>query len=211
LLELEILMKSASAGFYAAFISVAAPCSAAVLDFETKPGGTPTVSGSLVGADYSSLGVTFDGAYYFTCPSTCPAPASGKFISGFVTAKAFTATFATPVDSVSFNNIGGLSLIDFVAYGSNGTALGSGSSSSFPTATTVSFGGIKSISFFPTVLAHLGTNYGGIDNLTFASAQSAPGVPEPATWAMMIGGFGMVGGSMRYRRRRRTMLPVMGR
>ena len=25
-------------------------------------------------------------------------------------------------------------------------------------------------------------------------------VPEPATWAMMIGGFGMVGGAMRYRR-----------
>ncbi len=27
-------------------------------------------------------------------------------------------------------------------------------------------------------------------------------VPEPSTWAMMIGGFGAVGGSMRYRRRR---------
>lgn len=27
-------------------------------------------------------------------------------------------------------------------------------------------------------------------------------VPEPATWAMMIGGFGMVGGAMRYRRRK---------
>jgi hypothetical protein len=26
-------------------------------------------------------------------------------------------------------------------------------------------------------------------------------VPEPATWAMMIGGFGLVGASMRYRRR----------
>lgn len=30
-------------------------------------------------------------------------------------------------------------------------------------------------------------------------------VPEPATWAMMIGGFGMVGGSMRYRRRKITV------
>jgi hypothetical protein len=28
----------------------------------------------------------------------------------------------------------------------------------------------------------------------------SPGVPEPATWAMMIGGFGMVGGAMRRRR-----------
>ena len=30
-------------------------------------------------------------------------------------------------------------------------------------------------------------------------------VPEPATWAMMIGGFGMVGGTMRYRRRKTTV------
>jgi hypothetical protein len=170
---------------------------AAVIDFETKLGGTPTVSGSLVGADYSSLGVTFDGAYYFTCPSTCPAPASGKFISGFVTAKAFTATFATPVDLVSFNNIGGLSLIDFVAFGANGAALGSGGSTSFPTATTVSYSGIKSISFFPTVLGHLGTNYGGIDNLTFGSAQTTPAVPEPSTWTMMFAGFGLVGVALR--------------
>jgi hypothetical protein len=32
------------------------------------------------------------------------------------------------------------------------------------------------------------------------SASVAGAVPEPATWAMMIGGFGMVGGAMRRRR-----------
>lgn len=31
---------------------------------------------------------------------------------------------------------------------------------------------------------------------------TAPAVPEPATWAMMLVGFGMVGASSRYRRRR---------
>jgi len=30
-------------------------------------------------------------------------------------------------------------------------------------------------------------------------------VPEPATWAMMIGGFGLVGGAMRYRRGKRAV------
>jgi PEP-CTERM motif len=32
----------------------------------------------------------------------------------------------------------------------------------------------------------------GFDNLAFSSA-----IPEPATWAMMILGFGLVGGSLR--------------
>jgi hypothetical protein len=31
--------------------------------------------------------------------------------------------------------------------------------------------------------------------------KSAPAVPEPATWAMMLVGFGMIGGASRYRRR----------
>ncbi len=30
-------------------------------------------------------------------------------------------------------------------------------------------------------------------------------VPEPATWAMMIGGFGMVGGAMRRTRRKQKV------
>ncbi|RZM13176.1 MAG: PEP-CTERM sorting domain-containing protein, partial [Sphingomonas sp.] len=33
-----------------------------------------------------------------------------------------------------------------------------------------------------------------VDNVVFA-------VPEPTTWAMMLVGFGMMGASMRYRRR----------
>ena len=31
------------------------------------------------------------------------------------------------------------------------------------------------------------------------------GVPEPGTWAMMLLGFGVVGGAMRYRRRKTTI------
>ncbi len=36
------------------------------------------------------------------------------------------------------------------------------------------------------------------------SAAFAPAVPEPGTWAMMIIGFGFVGGTLRYRRRKST-------
>lgn len=39
-----------------------------------------------------------------------------------------------------------------------------------------------------------------IDNVTFGEAAGpGPGVPEPATWAMMIIGFGAVGGALRRR------------
>jgi hypothetical protein len=38
----------------------------------------------------------------------------------------------------------------------------------------------------------------GIDNLSFDVVDAvAPGVPEPATWAMMIAGFGLIGAAMR--------------
>jgi hypothetical protein len=43
-------------------------------------------------------------------------------------------------------------------------------------------------------------NAGSEGTLTFTSAAVAA-VPEPATWGMMLLGFGMMGASMRYRRR----------
>jgi hypothetical protein len=43
-----------------------------------------------------------------------------------------------------------------------------------------------------------GVSFG--NKATFAGNFNVAAVPEPATWAMMIGGFGMVGGAMRRRR-----------
>lgn len=42
---------------------------------------------------------------------------------------------------------------------------------------------------------------GGLDNIAFdvRAVTAAPGVPEPATWAMMIVGFGAVGATLRRR------------
>ena len=37
---------------------------------------------------------------------------------------------------------------------------------------------------------------------TASATAVAAAVPEPATWAMMIGGFGAIGGTLRYRRRK---------
>lgn len=43
---------------------------------------------------------------------------------------------------------------------------------------------------------------GGIDNIRYETRALAGAVPEPTTWAMMIGGFGLVGAAMRRSRRR---------
>lgn len=51
----------------------------------------------------------------------------------------------------------------------------------------------------------VGLNYGvaltdGIDVTDYVNGLSITPVPEPASWVMMIGGFGLVGGAMRRRR-----------
>ena len=48
----------------------------------------------------------------------------------------------------------------------------------------------------------VGTGFGDLTGLGYMSSAIAPGVPEPAAWAMMIGGFGFAGGALRLRSRK---------
>jgi hypothetical protein len=60
----------------------------------------------------------------------------------------------------------------------------------------VTFSGIaKSLSFAGVA------NQIVFDDVTFGSKDPGPKVPEPATWAMMLAGFGAIGGAMRSRRK----------
>ena len=54
---------------------------------------------------------------------------------------------------------------------------------------------------FITKATFSSSSYFTLDDLTLGIEGIGPGIPEPASWAMMIGGLGMVGGAMRDRRR----------
>lgn len=45
----------------------------------------------------------------------------------------------------------------------------------------------------------------GMGNFTLSDITGASAVPEPATWAMMLVGFGMIGATARYRRRKASV------
>ncbi|WP_309610187.1 DVUA0089 family protein [Sphingomonas sp.] len=58
---------------------------------------------------------------------------------------------------------------------------------------------------FTDVTQHLRTNQWAFDVLNVGAATQVGGVPEPATWAMMLIGFGAAGVSLRYRRRKTVL------
>ena len=91
------------------------------------------------------------------------------------------------------------------AYASGGAFLGSATTGYGP-----NFGSLKSLT-----LAYAGASYfiassgtdSGNDNSLYwdvSNVVSSSAVPEPASWAMMLGGFGLIGGVLRSSRR--TML-----
>ena len=128
----------------------------------------------------------------------------------------FIIDFSTSVNSVSFDagDFGDdsdiVTLALYSGFGATGAIVGSASfsyeASAFPTIATLQATGISTAlsariqggsTDFPNSLYY--------DNLSVEFTPEGA-VPEPATWAMMIGGVGMVGGMMR--RRRATNLRV---
>jgi hypothetical protein len=54
------------------------------------------------------------------------------------------------------------------------------------------------LTFSSTLDQHFTDEAWGVDNLVITD-NATPGIPEPATWAMMIGGFGLAGAATRRR------------
>lgn len=173
------------------------------------PGLTSQITFSFLG----TVGTTYQFSYTMTNTSSAPIDAARLTIFGFNTDPDLaTVNGATTGAGDLFNVISsgqqpnGLSAIDvcFKDSGptnnctgaSNGLAIGAATSGTF----NLNFSNLPA----KLILSDFSVRYQGIDSrtlqITDGSASGVPaGVPEPAAWAMMLAGFGLVGSALRRR------------
>ena len=202
--------------------TVSAPSNAAITVYTTLASflaavgtsGTDTYTGFSITGTTASPIVRTAGPYGYTASAS-----TSTFYGAGTTGNPWLSTnIAT--DTVTFNAFTGGTVAglggNFFGSDINGafvsggnitlTATDAGGTTTYllTNATTSSFVGFVSttgiLSATVTAVQPASPLWPTIDNLVLAGPSTAtPGVPEPATWAMMIVGFGLVGGAMRRR------------
>lgn len=157
----------------AVLCSAGAPAYAATVVLTSSPQVASSVTGVLI--DGTSYDVTFDGTETSYVPAGAAAPAAG-------------INYSSAINQIlqAFNS----STAAFIAFNGgtiNQFAIRSGNTTTATTLTSYSQAGNWQ-------------NYGSLFS-DLPTARFTAAVPEPATWAMMLVGFGMVAGVARYRRR----------
>jgi len=156
----------------------------------------------LIGNTYASIGLTFSGAIFSQCGGGCPPPNPESGWSAVGPSYLFSAFFTVPQTDISFQAVSFSSTLAR-AYDINNNLVASvRDDETFPLSNRVNHltgTGITSIVFSSGISGWTP----GIANLTFNGE-----VPEPASWAMMVMGFGLVGTLMRRRAKVRDVPSV---
>lgn len=225
--EIMNVFKIAAVG--AALLMALPAAAATTINFDQLPNGsTLPNSGTTIDTQYQSLGVTFSGTNtiggytgalnsWGIIPASGPG-GSGNYLASFGAIPAggvnnyliaprydiMSVVFANTASAISFGLSASSPGVTINAYNSAGgllqslTGVASSSGFAIQTLTATGVARVDIVGTFSSTFANSARIF-GIDNLTFTPAATAGAVPEPATWAMMIVGFGLVGGAMRRR------------
>lgn len=174
----------------------------------TLAGADTSFTATIVYDETTAVSSGFTSAGNYTQTFYAGAVQSASFTSGGVTASftGATASFAQIITTDSVKSYPNDS--EAFSIGTSGSnyinASLSGPYTTVSTTQIVSPDTYASGSFAYTT--NSGNYYGTINSISVASA-AASAVPEPASWAMLIGGFGLVGAALR----RQRVIPARGR
>lgn len=172
---------------------------------------TPGLSAEIIFTFLGTTGTTYNFSYTMTNTSGAPIDAARLTIFGFSTDPNVTGVSTGVGDMfnviASGNQPNGLADIDICFKDSGPTNNCSGASNglNISAAASGTFGLDFSSLPVELVLSDFSVRYQGIESrqlgISDGSASGVPtGVPEPAAWAMMLGGFGLIGSALRRRK-----------
>ncbi len=178
---------------FAVAVALPAVAGAVTIDFAALPGGT-AVTTQYPGVVFSLQGGTFSAGDPVVAFGGLSNTASGNY----PTANFLNASFTAPASDVSFTfeNYGNNGASAYFAYDSNNVLLTSGN------LFNVANFSLVTVNASNVALLQFSNGTNGSSNGQFAVGQLSfnGAVPEAATWAMLIAGFGLVGATMRRRR-----------
>lgn len=176
-----------------------------LLASSSTSGTALTFAGTFNSAVYKNSNGTLD--FYYQVVRTGAGSAANNAIQSF-TVQAFDSFVIDAYRDSAFNQAG------FVVANNPGAFTSIGTRSFDGEVAGVNFGsnnlaGTENSTtyiFRTNATAFTTGTFGVIDGSTLQGFTFAPTVPEPATWAMMLGGFGLLGGAVRRSRRATTVL-----